>query len=296
MTMFLPNHVTIEYATKIETLLQQKRVLDGTTEMGAHVGKQASPVNQFGSIEAADPAGRFAPLTHQDPTAARRWVSPIDKENAVLVDEFDLLRTIEDPKGKLAETVSLAMGRAHDAEIIRAATATSLIGVDGTGTEAFSTSLFQVANSFGAGAATGLNVAKIIEAKRKMRKAFVDFQAERAILCITSYQEADLMNQAQVVSSDFNRNGGVLTDGKVTGFMGCDIRVTELLAISGSDRNCLLWVPSGIHYGTWGGDVYTKISEREDLSSQPWQIYSRSTYGATRTQQGKVVSILCTEA
>jgi len=35
------------------------------------------------------------------------------------------------------------------------------------------------------------------------------------------------------------------------------------------------------------------VSQRNDLSGEPWQLYSKHTFGATRTQPGKVVEIDC---
>jgi hypothetical protein len=37
------------------------------------------------------------------------------------------------------------------------------------------------------------------------------------------------------------------------------------------------------------------ISQRNDLTGHPWQIYTMMTAGATRLQPGKVMSILCSD-
>jgi len=34
---------------------------------------------------------------------------------------------------------------------------------------------------------------------------------------------------------------------------------------------------------------------RVDLSSQPYQVYTQASFGATRLQPGKVLSILCSD-
>ena len=38
-----------------------------------------------------------------------------------------------------------------------------------------------------------------------------------------------------------------------------------------------------------------RISQRNDLSGEPWQLYTQAMYGATRTQLGKVLQILCAD-
>lgn len=61
-----------------------------------------------------------------------------------------------------------------------------------------------------------------------------------------------------------------------------------------SQRRCPLYVPSGMHLGIWN-DMLSRVSQREDLSSLPWQIYLMETIGATRTNESKVVEIECAE-
>src|SRR6185437_14530741 len=109
-------------------------------------------------------------------------------------------------------------------------------------------------------------------------------------------QESDLLNQAQVVSTDFNPQL-VFTDGKLTRIFGCDIIVSERLPYNvgaSNQRGVLMYVKSGIHFGTWK-DMENVISYRDDLSGRPWQIATRSMYGASRMQAGKVVQILCSD-
>jgi len=37
------------------------------------------------------------------------------------------------------------------------------------------------------------------------------------------------------------------------------------------------------------------VSQRLDLSSEPWQLYTQAMYGATRTQLGKVFQVNCAD-
>jgi hypothetical protein len=81
-----------------------------------------------------------------------------------------------DPQSQYSSVAAAAVSREWDDRIIAAAFATATIG-DSTGvattTEAFSTASWQIASTFGSAAASGLTVAKMIEAKRVMRKAQV---------------------------------------------------------------------------------------------------------------------------
>ena len=53
-------------------------------------------------------------------------------------------------------------------------------------------------------------------------------------------------------------------------------------------------VKSGMYLGIWL-DNQTNIDQRFDLSGRPWQLTMRTMFGPVRTQNGKVVSILCSD-
>lgn len=283
-----------EFATRCDLLLQQKgSKLKGRVMTGSHTGEQASPLDQLGAIEAQTPMGRFAPIGRVDANVARRWVVPADKDLPQLFDSFDKLRILSDPKSKYAENAANAIGRAYDYAIIAAALATSVTGKTGTGTEAFDTANFSIANDFQASAATGLTVAKLIEAKRMFEQAFVDMEADPLTLIISAKQHANLLNQAQTQSRDFTDRPSLIA-GRVTNFLGFDIVVSEYLTKVGNDRYNIAFAKSGLYLGIWE-DMVSKVSQRDDLSGQPWQHYVKATFGATRIEQGRVIRILATE-
>ena len=291
-----PNLYTSQFSTNVQLLLQQKgsRITPFVTVGNPTGSKQASPVDQIGAIEAQAPAGRFAPKNRTDASLTRRWVFPLDKEIDQLFDKFDQLKMISDPKSKYAENAAHAIGRAWDNEIVRAAHATAYTGETGTGTEAWDTS-YNVAADFGSsGTETGLIVPKLIEAQRLFEAAEVDLDNDPATLIIGPTQHADLLNQVQVVSSDFN-DRPVLVDGRVKRFLGFNIIVSNRLELESTDnRACIAFVKSGLYLGTWQ-DLQHNVSQRNDLSGEPWDLYTSASYGATRLELGKVLKILCDE-
>ena len=294
MSVNLPGHFVSQFSSDVELLLQEKgSKLRGLVKTGSHEGKQASPVNQFGAIEARSPAGRFAPKDRTDAPVDRRWVFPVDKEIDQLIDQFDMLRLIENPQPAYAENASHAIGRVMDDAIIDAAFATSNVGETGTGSETFDTTNFRIANDFGAGSAVGLTVAKLIEARRLFRGANVDLDSEELTLVISPQQEADLLNQTEIVSTDFNSKP-VLVDGNLVRFLGYNIIVSNRLDLASTDRQVIAFVKSGMYLGLWK-DLTSRASIRNDLSSEPWDLYTCATFGATRLEQGKVVQILSAE-
>ena len=290
---------TTQFSTQIELLLQQKRsLLRGRLKEGMHVGKQASPINQVGYLSAKSPAGRGAPLQMQNADFYRRWVFPQDIEIPQLVDNFDILRTaVGNPQSDLVTTASAAIGRAYDDSVIAAQNATSYLGQDANGltTETFNTTNFQIASTFGSSSASGLTVAKIIECRRILRHYHNELETDEATLVIGSQQESDLLNQVQVVSTEFNTTPVYSNDGKIERFLGFNIVYSERLATASNVRTTFCFMKSGMYLGMWR-DMMHRIDQRVDLSSIPFQVYSSATYGSTRLQPGKVIQILCSDS
>jgi hypothetical protein len=286
-----------QFSTLLRMKLQQKTSkLRGKVEEGTHTGaKIASPIQFIGPMQMRTPEGRFSPKKAAPQDYSRRWVSPIDRVGDQFVDSLDQLKTPIDPKSQLVSRAAAACARDWDDEVIRAATAASTIGTDAGSltTEAFDTSLYQIAANFKASASVGLTVAKLNEVRRILEHSHaLDDETEAVTLIIGSNQHADLRNQAQVTSSDFNKNGGVLENGIVRRFMGFDIVVSERLPLVSSNvRGSLAFVQTGIYLGMWQ-DLKTEILRRPDLEANPWDISTVHSFGATRTELGKVVQIL----
>lgn len=279
-----------QYTTVLNALLQQMDArLRPYVMTGSHIGTGAAVVDQYGEINAYQPVGRNSPLLGQDVSASRRWVHPYDREIVRFVNNYDKLRMLIDPTSEFMRGVAAGMARAEDDLIISAFFATAVTGQAGDGTEAHTN---QVTVSIG-GTNSGLNVDKLLRAKRLLAAAHVD-PSEEIYCAVSARQVEDLLKQAQVVSSDFN-SVKPLVDGKVTRFLGINFIPTERLDIASSIRRVPVWVKSGMHLGVWG-DTITDITQRKDLSSQPIQIYSRFTKGATRVEHARVVEIQCYEA
>jgi hypothetical protein len=291
MSINLPTHFVQQYSSNIELLLQQKgSKLAGAVMVGGHIGKQASPVDQFGAIEANKVTTRFAPMGRVDAPTDRRWVFPVDYDLPQLIDSYDKLRLLTDPSSTYVINSVMALGRKKDVEICTAFTGTAKTGEQGA-----TSTIFTAANEVDVatgGANSKLNVAKIKAVKKLMMKNFVDFDTEEAYIGITAEDHAALLDEIQVISLDFNSKP-VMMDGKVTEFLGfkfihCELIETQL---AGTNEVTLpVWVKSGMYLGQWN-DISTSISKRNDLQGEPWQAYAFMTVGATRLQENKVYAI-----
>lgn len=289
---------TAQYTSNVQLLLQQQgSMLRSHVDSKAdYVGKMASPVNQVGAVSMQTPAGRFAPKNRTDASLTRRWVFPEDKELDQLIDSFDELKTIVDPKSVYVTNTGYAAGRAWDDCIIRQATAINYLGTDiaSLTTETFDTTKFRIADTFGASATAGLIVSKMIEAQRILRKYHNELERDPPVWITSSQGEADLLGQVEVVSTEFN-DRPVLVEGRVKRFLGFDIVVMERLPIYTTNvRGNLVWVRSGMHLGIWK-DLKNRVSIRNDLSSEPWDLYTQISFGACRTQPGKLLQVGCAD-
>lgn len=297
----VPAHYGFEFARSIDLLLQQKNSrLSGAVSTGTHQGDKASVVDQVGAIEMQDVTTRFAAMGRVDAPLTRRWVFPVSSDLPQLLDSFDALKLLTDPKSKYVENAVAAANRRKDRHIISAFFGDAKIGVDGSTTETFGATLTSAGGqnvSVGVGgAASGLNVAKLREAKRRLMAANVDLDAEPIYMAITSNEHDDLLAEIQVVSTDFN-DKPVLTEGRVTRFLGINFIHTELLTTgtddaAGTSTACPMWTPRGMYLGSWQSQV-TDISQRKDLQGLPWQAYLMMTMGATRLEKERVIRVWC---
>jgi Phage capsid protein len=290
---------TVQYTTALELLLQQKTsMLRGHVREGFHTGKMASPVQQISSITMKAPAGRFQPKQNTQAQYARRWVFPQAGEIDYLIDSFDELQTIVDPKSAIVQASAAATARYWDDNIIAASTGTAQVGTDPASltSETFSTTNFQIATAFGGGSTTGLTVAKLIEARRILRHYHNDLETDPLCCVAGSTQESELLKLTQVTSAEYNGDRPVLVDGKVTRFVGFDMVFSERLpsAVGGtaSTRGVFAFVKSGLYLGMWK-EMTNRISIRNELESEPWDLYTSTMFGATRMEEGKVIQILC---
>lgn len=291
MSINLPTHYVSQFSTNVELLLQQKgSKLRDKVMTGSHVGKAASPVDQFGSVVAQRVTTRFAAMPRVDAPTDRRWVYPVDYDLPQLIDTLDKLRMITDPESSYVTNAVYAMGRAMDIEIITAFQATAKTGEAG-GTSTSFTSGNEVDVAVG-GANSKLNVAKLKELKRLMMANHIDFEADVAYVGITAADHDSLLNEIQVVSTDFNAKP-VLVDGRVTQFLGFQLVHCEQIETTAAGTNEVTlpaWVKSGMYLGLWN-DITNDVSQRKDLRNQPWQLYTAATFGATRLQENKVYAI-----
>jgi hypothetical protein len=279
-----------QYANNVSLLLQQRgSKLRPYVMSSSYTGKSAKIVEQIGQVVAQRRTTRHADTPLIETPHDARWVNPLDYRIADLIDDEDKLRMLIDPQSPYAMNQAMAIGRAMDDEIISKALGDNKTGEDGTTTTGFDTSNQQIASG-----SAGLTVAKLREAKKILLANEVDTSFDPLFIAVTAAQIDDMLNSTEVGSYDYN-SVKALVAGEVDTFMGFKFIHCERLGVDGaSARRVIAWAKSGLHLGLWK-DVTSKIEDRAD-KNYATQVYSCATFGATRTEEGKVVEILCTES
>lgn len=280
-----------QYTTNVELLLQQRgSKLAESVMSGSYTGKAAKAVEQIGAVAAQKRTSRHADTPLINTPHDARWVYPTDYEWADLIDDQDKLRMLIDPQSSYAQNGAFALGRAKDDEIIKAFFGTAQTGENGSTATAFDTANQQIAAS-----STGLTVSKLREAREILLSNEVDPSFDAIYVAVTAKQLTDLLEDPQVTNGgDYNIVKPLVT-GEIDTYMGFKFIHCERLGVDGSsNRRIPVYAKSGMHMGMWN-DINTQISTRDDKSYST-QVYVKGTFGATRTEEGKVVEVLCSES
>lgn len=279
-----------QYSNLLEQLLQQRGSrLRSTVREQSHSGKAAKTVEQVGAVSAVKRTTRHGDTPLISTPHSARWVFPTDYEWADLIDDQDKLRMLIDPASMYMTNARDALGRSIDETIIEAFFGDARTGENGTDVTSFDTANQQIATG-----SKGLTVDKLREAMKILLSNEVDVMNDPLCIAVTAKQHDDLLAETQTTSLDYNTRP-VLVEGRISRFMGFDFVHTELLGVDGSDnRRVPAYAKSGMTLGIWN-DINGRIDPRADKSYST-QVYAKGTWGATRTQEGKVVEILCDES
>lgn len=296
-----------QYRDMVFHLVQQKGSrLRPLVRVESQKGESAF-YERLGSVTAVKKTSRHADTPLIDTPHSRRRVTLEDYEYADLVDHQDKLRMLINPENAYATAQMWAHGRAMDDAIISAISGNAFSGSDGGASVSLPNAQKIVSVASAAGA--NLNVEALRRAKNILDAADVDPSIPRYCVHNPSALNVGLLSQTEVTSSDYNVIKA-LVKGEVDTFLGFKFIMTNRLLAdsSGTSFN----TTSGI-VGSGGGtldstynkmlcfagdgvlfaladDMEVKIDQRSD-KSYATQIYSRSSFGATRLEEEKVVEI-----
>lgn len=283
-----------EFKTNTALLLQQEDSrLAQAVEQYALVGESAEVLEQFGSTAAVSGLARNADTPIIDVPQDRRWCYPTDYDWGYMIDKRDQLRMLIDPKSPVTRAGVAAMNRSKDDVIVQAMFGTAKTGKNGSTNTSFLAGNI-VANTVGASAATGMNVAKLREARRLLRRAEVDFENEQIYAALSADKENDLLQEAQVINSDYQAGNMVIKDGRLMGLLGIGFIHSERFQGGASNANAAIqtpvWCKNAVALGVWN-DIKANVAE-VPTKRWNWLVGMSMTLGATRLEEKRVVQIL----
>lgn len=288
-----------QYQSATELVAQQlrPRFVGLFTPMTA-VGQTATVVNLVDVGEAEDRNELYTPMVPSDVVHSRPWVYPVNCDKMVLFDSIEQMQTNANPQSEYVSGIVSAINRKEDGEALRAFFANRNVGQSGTISEAFGTfngnSTSRVISVDVGGTASGLNVEKIQALLESMRSVEVGLdEGEEISIAISPKQERNLMNEIEVISSDFTMKR-IMDSGTMvgSGYMGINwVLVNKYLLDGTGYERVPAWTKRGMSFCTWNGGMNTAVSQREDLRGRPWQAYGQGHYGAVRRDEKRVFEI-----
>lgn len=218
--------------------------------------------------------------------------------DAFLFDANDDLQSLVDLESPYVEAMAAQMAREFDRVAAGAALGDVLTGENLTTTTTFSGE-----SGLSVTAGSGLTYDKLREVKQKFLSKGVGLHAdEKVTLYISDVEHSTLMDQVEVISSDYRRSDFVVDSGKVTNILGMDVVVfpsnpdedDPILSVSGSDRDCFAAANTGICIGV-NSEIEIRVEDRPDLVDSK-QVKPIFRLGGLRTEPSKVCKITVTNS
>lgn len=293
------------YTANVQAALSRRGgLLMPYVSQATYSGEKAQIVNFIGPIFFKKRTSAYADTIATEPEHTSRWITADDWDCAILIDRIDTLRTIYEPTNPYVERMREALARTQDDIIAQAFFADARSGKTG------STAVPFPPGDIIAAGGVGLTFAKLRALRKAMKRRFLNLGtgsaggvgmqgAEKPLIAVTAEQTDNLLGETVVGSHDYNMVKP-LVDGEVSSFMGFTFIPAEgALSVengllTGGNRLCPAWVPSGMHFGDWQSFILT-INQRADKNNIP-QIHGCFTAGATRVEEGRVFQVLCADA
>lgn len=299
----------VTFKNNMQLALQQKRTKFGPLCLSeAASGKRHELTNLIGSVKPTRITTRHGDTQYNDTPHDRRWVVKTPAYRyADLVDDEDRLRAGIDLQGAYTMAGAATMARSVDQAFIEGFYGNAYTGEDGGTIVTFPGANVCPVDT-GAASATGLNIAKLRWARSTLIKNLVDLDEEtERFVALTNVQSDNLLNEVKATSADFVSMGGapVMESGKLKGLLGFKFVEVEYgnsssfdntaLTVDGSGyRRVPVWCKTGMTIAEWGS-MFTDVKELPDKDYSV-QVYARRHLTATRTEEGKCLQLLCSEA
>jgi hypothetical protein len=274
-------------------------MLSGAVMQGSFTGEKKR-FDFVGSVEMQEILTRNEDTKWLDNDYNSRWVYGRDFSVPQIVDKKDIRKLLQDPTSTLITSAKKSANRRKDLSIIEALGGTAYTGKDATAAVALPSVQKMDIQEGGSSSDTGMNLAKILEAKYLLDKSDIDDDGSlesKRYFAISALQLKELLQTTEIKSSDYN-SVKALVNGDINTFAGFEfIRLSEkILNDSGTTgvRNCYAWVKCAVQNAVCL-DVTTKAAELPQKHFN-YGVETFLSLGAVRLYDEGVVQVPCVDA
>ena len=214
-------------------------------------------------------------------------------EDGDMLDKTDVVKMLSDPRNKHSEAIVMSFARKVDDLLLKAAYGNAPIAdAEDALTQTALTSTQIIDKDIG-GSNAKINVTKLRAALLLLKQAHVNVRLERPVCFLTAADEDALLADTSVISADYNSTR-VLVDGAVDSFMGfkfvqCERLEEDTHLTSEGFARAVIMIPSSLEV-RMSRNVEVEIGPDPSYKFNP-RIYAAMDFGATRTEEKKVVVI-----
>lgn len=289
----------LTYQANVELAIQQKKSrLDvGFNYISGLSGRQATVLELIGVTSAVVDLGRKADTPDIDNQIEPVWMIPRQLAWGKLIEKEDAIKALTDYMSPFVQAGAASMVRGKDVILSQAVFGSRKIGADGSTTSAWAGRTVGVGVGYSATddtTAAGMNVKKILRARRLMAADQVDLMDEMLFFSGNAQATEELFRDITFISGDY-RNSKPLDRPEYV-----DILNTMVLPpndgsaafadYDGSTYTSAIWAKSGMHWGEFD-PMRTDAPLRPDKMNRPHP-QMEQWLGATRSEDYKVVKVL----
>ena len=270
------------YETNVRHLAQQGITRLRPWVMERSVQSEAHNWERIHSTAATQKTTRKTPTPDDETEWSRRVSVPVTYHTGDVTEQEDVVQMIVDPNSNYAQAQAKAMRRAHDDEIIRAATGNAL---DGDGNPV----AFPGNQVVGTGYASELTFDFVTEVTEKFMSNDIDPDEEK-VMVIGPKQARKLLQLTEATSGDYNALKPLTSRGYVESWMGYSWVVSTRLNAPDTDQIdcfCMTRKALGMQINK---DIWARVTEDPGIS-YAWRIYCASTFGAVRVEDEHIVKM-----
>lgn len=249
------------------------------------------------------PIGRHTQTVQLNPNHSRRACTMQTVGGGILLSpNVDAIRMLIQPQSDYRDMLAAAAVQSIDKDILDGAIGDATTVTTDPVTGRLSYGAQAMLTAYQIGAATAMDLTRIIAANVLLSKASVPTGAANRVFFYSPGQITDIMAITQAASSDFTKmrihDKGTIDGENWQGFEWVEIAdvvdesvtaLVRMLQLASTTRSCIAMYKNGVGFSS-AQDPNTSIDKRPDLNNEI-QVYVSLTHGVVRLWEGAVVKV-----